>query len=386
MKRILHIIPSLTSGGAERQLATVICNTNADEFTHCVYSLGGSEFFAPVLREAGHAVEQLSLGKHPWFSATSQLLPFVRRYQPHLITTWLYDANIVGRLLRLRNFNIPLLTSLHTLEYEPEIIRASGWSPYKVEVLRQIDKLTKRLANPYFQACSYSVKESNQRRLKIPDSRIEVIYNGIDPKSLDASFSEANFLRQKLEIPADAFVYTTVGRVDAMKNQALVLRAFPEVLKNVPQAYLTIIGSGRLEQYLKDSANALDINHRVRFLGQRKDVGACLEMADAFVFPTLTEGHPMALVEAMFKRLPCVASDLDVIKEVVVDGQNGLLFETGNAGRLAAAMIKLFGDPNLRRTISERGFRDVEKRFHIRSIAREWENLYTRLIDEARKN
>lgn len=382
MKRILHIIPSLVSGGAERQLTNIVCNAS-DEFAHLVCAFKDSDFFAPEIRRAGHEVRELDVtGKHPWLSGAKRLLPIVRDYQPDLIKTWLYDANIVGRLVQMRNRKIPLVTTLHSLDYEPETMRAGDWSPVNVEGLRQIDKWTARLTHPHFVAVSNYVKKSAQRRLGICEARIEVIYNGVDPESLKCADGEAERLRRELEIPAEAFVYVTVGRVDALKNHALLLRVFPKVLENVPQAYLTIVGAGILEQELKDLANSLGINQRVRFLGRRRDVGACLEMANAFVFPTLLEGHPLALIEAMFKKLPCVASDLEVLREVIVNNESGLLFDLNNTDELVRIMTELFRQPELARRLGEEARKVAEKRFHIRATVLEWENYYRRVIGE----
>jgi glycosyltransferase involved in cell wall biosynthesis len=251
MKRILHIIPSLVSGGAERQLTNIVCNTAAAEFSHYVCTLAEAEFFAPQIREAGHEVRELkAFGKHKWLSGAAKLLPEIRRYRPDLIVTWLFDANIVGRLVCFLSPGIPLITTLHSLDYEPETIRSSGWSPSKVEFFRQVDQLTARFAAPHFAACSHIVKKSYQKRLKIADERIKVIYNGIDPNSLDCEPNEPQRLRQALEIPDDAFIYTSVGKMFATKNQSILLRNFGQVIQSVPQAYLTLVGTGPLEQEL----------------------------------------------------------------------------------------------------------------------------------------
>ena len=185
MKRIFHIIPSLGNGGAERQLANLVSNTNKSEFSHFVCTFKDSDFFAPAIRAAGYEVCELGItGKHPWFSITSKLLGVIRDYQPDIIKTWLYDANITGRLAHFWNSEIPLITTLHFPDYEPDMIRVSNWSPMKVEGLRQIDRLTTRLTNPYFAACSHHVKKSFQKRLNLADSQIKVIYNGTDPEQL----------------------------------------------------------------------------------------------------------------------------------------------------------------------------------------------------------
>ena len=383
MKKILHIIPTLSSGGAERQLVNLIEQTSANEFSHLVCVFNNSDFLGAAVSNAGYDVCELGVtGKHPWFSSMIKLRSIIRHYHPDIIKTWLYDANIAGRLSQLWNFKIPIITTLHSSDYEPETIRAANWSPLKVEGLRQIDRFTLRLTNSYFAACSNFVKKSFQKQLKITDSHFRVIYNGVNPATLECADEVPLRLREELKIDQDGFVFITVGRVDAMKNQELLLRAFPQVLIKIPQAYLVIVGTGILEDRLKKLAQTLEIDRRVRFLGRRGDIGACLEMADVFVFPTLLEGHPLALIEAMFKKLPCVASNIEVLREVLIDNDNCLLFDSNDADKLAAAMIKLYSDPALRDRLSKKAFIDAERRFHIRIIASEWENYYRFVIDQ----
>ena len=383
MKRILHIIPTLTSGGAERQLANIICSTTKNEFSHCVCTFKDSEFFAPVIHEAGYQVYQLdAFGKHPWFSATTKINSIIRNYKPDVITTWLFDASIVGRLNSLLRPSIPLVCTLHLTDYEPETIRAGNWSPTKVEGLRLIDKLTTKLTNPHFSACSNTVKKSYSKKLSIPNSRIKVIYNGVEPELLKCEEQAPRHLRQETEIPADGFIFISVGRLAPQKNYSFLLKSFTQVLATIPQSYLVIVGTGPSEQELKDLAVSLNIDHRVRFLGKRKDVGACLEMADVFVMPSLFEGHPLALVEAMFKKLPSVASNIEVLREVLTDNENGLLFNPNDADALAAAMIKLYRQPELRERLGRQAAEDAERRFHIRIIASEWEEYYRNVISQ----
>ena len=383
MKRILHIIPTLAGGGAERQLANLICSSNADEFSHYVCAFKDSEFFAPIIREAGYKVQQINTpGKHPWYSATRKINRIIREYKPDIITTWLYDANIVGRLSHLFNSTIPVICTLHLTDYDSETIHSAGWSPIKVEGLRWIDKLTTKLADPYFTACSNKVKVSHRENLGIVESKIRVIYNGVDPDLLDCAGNAAKLLRQELEIPADGFVYLSVGRLSPQKNYSLLLKTFADVLASIPQAYLVMVGIGPLEQELKELAVSLNVNHRVRFTGRRKDIGACLEMADVFVMPSFFEGHPLALVEAMFKKLPSVVSDIEVLREVITEGENGLLFNLKKPNEMMAAMIKLAQQPKLREKLGNQSFEDAGQQFHIDKITAEWEEFYREVINK----
>lgn len=385
MKRIFHIIPTLGSGGAERQLTNIIRSSNAEEFAHRVCVFRDADFFAPAIIEAGHQIHRLdAAGKHPWISATRKILRLIDAEKPDLIVSWLYDASIVSRIVHFFKPAIPLINTLHLTEYDKETIRAGGWSPLKVEGLRWFDKLSAQLVDPYFTACSVNVKKSYRQTLGIKESRVEVIYNGVDPASLESDEKSVSRLRKELNIPDKAFVYVSVGRLAAQKNYSYLLKAFAQTAAKIPSAILMIVGTGPLESELKKLSESLQISGQVRFLGRREDVGVCLGAADVFLIPSLFEGHPLALVEAMFKKLPSVASDIKVLREVLTDGENGLLVPLDQPEKLTAAMIKLFEQPEFGKKLGEKAFRDAENRFHICKTVAEWEDFYSRVINEAR--
>ncbi|MFN0279630.1 MAG: glycosyltransferase [Pyrinomonadaceae bacterium] len=382
MKRILHIIPSLESGGAEKQLANLVTNTSEQKFSHHICTFRNSEFFAPEIQKAGYVVQELDIaGKHPWLAGAIRLLPVIRKYKPDLICSWLFDAGIVSRLTWLRHFRIPIINTLHLTQYDRETIDGGNWSPTKVEVLRLVDKLTAKITQPYFAACSEEVKRSYCRHLRIDESRITTIYNGIDPTNLVCDVYESERIRDELGFSRDTFVYLSVGRLAPQKNYALLLRVFSQLLTTIPQARLVIVGVGPIEAELTKLANSLQITSKVHFLGERKDIGACLEMADVFVMPSLFEGMPLALLEAMFKELPCIVSRIEVLKEVIEDNKNGLLIDPNTPNELLEAMIKLYEDPELKARLGQRAKNDAERRFHISKIASQWESYFTNVLD-----
>lgn len=382
MKRILHIIPSLESGGAEKQLANLVTSTSKQKFSHHVCTFRNSEFFAPEVHKAGYEVQELNIvGKHPWLSGAIKLLPVIRKYKPDLICTWLFDAGIVSRLAWLRYSRIPIINTLHLTQYDPETISGGNWSPTKVEVLRLVDKLTAKITQPYFAACSEEVKKSYCRHLRINESHITTIYNGIDPTHLICEVYESERIRDELGFSKDTFVYLSVGRLAPQKNYPLLLQVFSKLLTTIPQARLVIVGVGPIEAELIKFADSLQITSKVHFLGERKDIGACLEMADVFVMPSLFEGMPLALLEAMFKELPCIVSKIEVLEEAIEDKKSGLLINPNVPDELLEAMIRLFEDPELKARLGQFARKVAERRFHISEIASQWEDYFTKVLE-----
>lgn len=378
--KILHLIPTLMSGGAERQLANVVRGTAPGLFDHVVCVIDNAEFFGPGIREAGYRVNEFKISeKRPFLKAASRFRAFVNKENPDIIHSRLYDANIAARLAILFSKSIPIITSLELADYEPEIIRIGGWNPHKVRGLKAIDKITASLAKPWYVPCSNFVKNSYQRNFGIDEAKTRVIYNSVDPQLLSASEEDVKRVREELGLPPDAFIYLNVGRLDPQKNHKLLFHAFREVAEEVPNSYLLFAGVGRLEDELKKLAVDLGIDKKTFFLGRRGDVGALLEAADVFVFPSFFEGHPVALLEAMFKSLPSIASRIEVFEEVIDEGQTGLLVDPNSADELKKAMVELYKNEPLRRSLAENALSEARAKYDISVIIKQWEGFYQKV-------
>lgn len=377
---ILHVLTSLGRGGAERHIVDLAANMDRDEFRHTVCYLRPPDTLAAEMRAVGVAVIGLELpGKHPFLSAATRLLPILRSHRPDVIHTETYDADISARLVRLAGNRTPIVTSIGNLAYEPEMVAMAGWSPTKVAVLRSLDWLSARWSTPQFVAVSHFVERSAIKRLKVPPARIRTIYNAVNPDALHCAPDQSSQLRQSLGIPERGFVYLTVGRVDPPKGHRHLLHAFARLVASQPDAYLVVVGDGPSVGEVHRLAGELGIAERMRMPGSRADVGVFLEMADVFVFPTVFEGFGLALVEAMFKALPCVASRIGPLPELITDGETGLLVPPGVSDELAAGMANLYNDPARRRAMGAAAQQDASRRFHIQVLAPQWEQLYREL-------
>jgi glycosyltransferase involved in cell wall biosynthesis len=374
--RVLHVITTLGRGGAERQLVNLVCNTDPAEFEHLVCYLHGPGDFSDELTRAGHTVFSLDLPKRwPWLFAPFRLRPALRKYKPDIIQTWLFDADLAGRLSGV-GAGCPIIGTLHSTTYEPETIAAGGWPGWKMPIVRLLDRWTARLTKPTFVAVSETVRNSAMKHLGVPASDIRVIYNSVNQETLRSEPGESEQIRTDFNIPGDGFVYMNVGRLDPHKGQSFLLHAFKEVATEHKNIYLAFVGDGVLNGELKELASSLDISQRVRFLGSREDVGACLEVGDAFVFPSLFEGLPLAPIEAMLKGLPCIATRIGPMQEIVTDGENGLLVAHGSVSELADAMRKIYSNPALRQKLSARARTVAFERFDSRIGLKAWEMLY----------
>lgn len=148
----------------------------------------------------------------------------------------------------------------------------------------------------------------------IDDPRFKVIYNGVNIKDYIFDESKEN-IRYDLGIPQDAFVIGHSGRLDKAKNHDTILKVFQEVNKEKPNAFLLLCGKDT--EQLKPELMDMGLNANTLILGYREDVPRILKSMDCFLFPSITEGQPNALIEAMVAGIPIVASDIPSIRECV---------------------------------------------------------------------
>lgn len=378
--KVLHLIPTLSSGGAERQLVNLVNTTSKEIVNHVVCAIDESYFFEPEIIEAGYKVIKFDIsGKHPFFKIASKFRQVVREEKPDIIHTWLYNANVAARLATFLGNKTPIITSIQSVDYEPDAIITCGYNSHKINGLRMIDKTMARLTKPDFVMCSEFVKTSYRENYGIDEARTHVIYNSVDPTLMETTEADVEKLGEEFAFPEDTFVFFNVGRLDPQKNHKAIFEAYKLVLEDVPNSVLLLAGIGSLDEKLKQDVKDLGISDKVIFLGRRTDVPALLAFADVFVFPSFFEGLPVALVEAMFKSKPCIASRIDVFREVITDGETGLLIDPNLPSELKDAMIKLYENEDLRKSLGENGFRQVQAKFHSHKTAKQWEDLYQRI-------
>ncbi len=171
-----------------------------------------------------------------------------------------------------------------------------------------------------------------------------------------------------------------MGRLALAKNQAELIRAMPAILRQAPNCRLLIAGEGPLRPSLEALIAELDLAGSVQLLGNRDDIPQLLYVADVFVFPSLFEGHPGALVEAMFAARPIVASAIPVHGETLLDGQAGALVPLGDANALAQAIVDLLRNPAHAATLGQCARATALERFDIRHIAAQHEALYADVL------
>jgi glycosyltransferase involved in cell wall biosynthesis len=208
---------------------------------------------------------------------------------------------------------------------------------------------------------------------RVPRAKLRVIHNGVDiaafARPVDAT------LRHSLVGGCEWPVAITTARLTHQKGIAYLIDAAAAL----PQLKVVIVGDGPLRSQLEERARHLNIDQRVNFVGHQADVARWLAAADVFVLPSLYEGMPLSVLEAMAARLPVVATEVGGTNEVVENERTGLLVRASDASALANAIGRVIADAALADRLADAGNARVRREFSVDVMVRQVEELYAEL-------
>ena len=226
-----------------------------------------------------------------------------------------------------------------------------------------------------FIAISEDVKEAVLKDFWVPRRRVFAIPNGVDTERYGQSVDRRS-VRERVDVPADARILIVVAKLMEQKGHAFLLRALPALLERFKDLHVLFVGDGPLRPDLADGIARLQAASRVHLVGNRRDVSDLLAASDLFVLPSLWEGMPMALLEAMASSLPVVATQVSGSAQVVADGESGILVPAADAERLGEAIARLLDDPAEARRLGEAARARVVAAFSARTQAARHAELY----------
>jgi len=233
----------------------------------------------------------------------------------------------------------------------------------------------------YGVAVSESVKEFMVKDRYIPENKVEVIYNGAPlndfrPKNQTSIEKE----KEKWGIPEDFSVVGTVGRLDRQKGIRFLIDAAADIKEKFKRVKFMVVGDGPLIDELRERAHSSKVDQDIIFTGYQSDVAQVQSVFDVQVFPSLWEGTPLTLFEAMSMKMPIVSTPVDGLGEVLRHGENALLVPPKNSDKLAQAILRLLSNPNISHELKTQAHRDSQ-RFDIINTVNKIQDLYIKILD-----
>lgn len=214
---------------------------------------------------------------------------------------------------------------------------------------------------------------------KVPAEKLCVVRNGILMPSLQPRKKD---IRDELQLSPTAKLMLTVARMTEQKGHCYLIEAIPKILEPEPEAHFIWVGEGPLEPELRRQAQTQGVERHIHFLGRRNDVPALLGHSNLFVLPSLFEGLPLVVLEALAIGTPVVATRVCGTSEAVTDGFNGRLVAAQDSAALAAAITEALEQPQLTTRWRQNGQQRFQQEFSSGRMAQEITAVYEALRDQ----
>ena len=218
---------------------------------------------------------------------------------------------------------------------------------------------------------SHPLARAMRRDLLLSGSRVEMIPNGVCPLA-----PERSKVRQELGLTDRDRLLVAVGNLYPVKGHRHLLDAVALLAPTHPHVHIAISGRGDLADQLTARAQGLGLVGRMHLLGLRSDIGAILGAADMFVLPSLSEGLPLALLEAMFAGCPIIASDVGEVAATLGRGDGGIVVPPGDAAALASAIDSLLANPARARELGRRAMQRAQADYHVSQMVHRYVDVY----------
>jgi glycosyltransferase involved in cell wall biosynthesis len=364
---VLHIVTWLGVGGAERLVLMAATGLPRETFESAVCCFIERGRLADEVERHGVKVWCLDAFpslRHP--AALYRLYRIIRAFRPDIVHTHLQAPNLYGRLMAIAA-RVPIVMATEHNVYASKARR-------HVWMERVLARRTAALV-----AVSPQVRLFLAAQLDLRPSAIHLVRNGIAMP--DASPEGVAALRRRLALPQDELVLGTIASLTLKKGHTFLFQAVAALRDRGLRCSLVLAGDGPERSSLQALAVALDIADRVHVLGDHAQVADVLALIDVFVLPSITEGLPLALLEAMAAGKAVVATEVGGVPDVITSGTNGLLVPPRAVPALVDALHALLVDPPLRREYGARAHSTVVAGFteeqHLHSLGA----LYLSLVN-----
>ena len=369
--KIIHVINTLSAGGAELHLLTLcrhLKQHGAEIIVICLKeNIKGSRSLRADFDTEGFRIINLEADRRYSFRFLKPLIDIVRHERPHIVHTHLPRADFAFALGRAFYRSVLWVSSIHDIHSESWSAR---WAlPLFNVIWRRPDAVI---------AISHAVKNWLITEHGIPPEKVSVIHYGLDAER----FAQPSVdYRERWGMNGEP-VAGSIGRLEPRKGHACLIQSMSRVCQRIRGSTLLIAGADTWDygKELERLINELGLQGQVRLVGFQSDVASFLAALDVFAFASRAEGFGQVVIEAMAAGKPVVTSRVPPITEIVVDGKTGLLVEPDNPEAFAHAINWLFTHPEEARNMGRRGRERVLSCFSAKRMAEQTLSVYKSLL------
>lgn len=364
MKTILYSIETSGPGGAEKMLISLVDSLDRSRF-RAVICLLKKGWLHDQLLARGHLTYVNPLHSTVDVRWVRRAMSLLKSERVDVMHAHEFYMNAYSALLA-KLTGIPSVTTIHGKNYS-----SAKW--YRRAAYRAVSRTTKMIA------VSTGIADFLSRDVGIDASRLTTVRNGIDASVFAPTPQGKANARADLGLSMQQPVIGCLGNLYPVKGHTHLIEAAAAICRRYCDAVFLFAGRGHMLETLQQQAAQLGIERNMRFLGFREDTPALLAAMDVFVLPSLSEGLPLSLLEAMAAEKGIVASEVGGIPEVIVSGQNGFLVRPADPPGLAEKILALLDAPDRASAMAQRARTDVLANFDIAAMTRTYEEMYESL-------
>jgi len=360
---IVHVVPDIGIGGLSKVVVDISRNIDKKKYNVSVYAIRkcAEEFTNDLINDGINVAHVLKLNQKQGYTAFLNIANYLRRVKADIIHTHNTAAFIDGTIGAIIA-RVPV--RIHTDH--------ARLYPDKRRYLIAEKILSKHVET--IVAVSEHTKQDLIKYQGIEENKISVIPNGIDlgeTKNIDPDEK-----KRELGINNASPIIGLGVRLEEQKGLKYLIRAMPGILKYVPGTVCLIAGEGSKRKALEEEVYKLGISDSVKFIGVRRDMMEIVQIMDVYVLPSIWEGLPLVILEAMAMKRPIVATAVGGTPTAIKDGVTGILVESENESALSTAIIAILKDKRKAKQLGENAYKYFNQRFTVTKMLEGYERLY----------
>lgn len=368
--RVLHFVSYTTDSRYLKNLGEGLAKKNLDVSFATLFATGAVKP-SWMSQSTGYYCAN-ARSKKDFAVAVLQMARHLRKNHVDILQTHLYEASFVGFLAaKLARTPIKILTR-HHLDQSHQIGNRLSLA---------LDRWEARSADEII-VLSNAVKEFMISTEGIAADKITVIHQGFDFEALSATEQDRSRIRQEGGFADADFVVATIGNFTSTKGHRFMIAAARKLLNEIPTLKLMFIGDGGDRKAVEKHIAEANLDENVFFTGFRTDVVACIKAADAVVHPSLSEAFCQVLIESMAVGTPIISTDVGGAKEVITNGENGILIPPADVDAIADAVLQLYRNADNAREMVVAGQRSVRSTFTVDKMVDKQLAVYERLFSK----
>jgi glycosyltransferase involved in cell wall biosynthesis len=364
--RILHVVATGRLSGAEKVIADI--STNLTDKYEC-YAVCSGEELKRYYEEKGIKSFIIDINKlNP--IEINKLSRLIKEYNIDLVHGHDVKPSIASYIAAKRN-KIPVVSHIH-VTYQ--------WMKNN-KIMKSIDGFFRNKYDLSI-ACSELVKEyyeqNNNRAYK---DKIVYLDNAFNFNEFEkVKVGDKNMLKENLGIKQDEFIFGFLGRLISVKGADLLIKSFYEVSKVIPNTKLLIVGDGEERKKLEEIAKHLKIEDKVIFAGYQKNVYGYMNIFDVFILPSVREGLPIAVLEAMAMKKPVISTPVAGLAKLIKNKENGLMLKERSEEELIDSMLYIYNNSDMRRDIATNAYNYLSENYNINDYVKALEGYYKQVL------